>query len=124
VLPQDEAIVFKAAVASSQDFHFIVPFIVAVQNGLDEMRLSVGDVQKETILFQNSLDLVLSDTLNLEDDQVGQLTSFMYLPLFSSVSSGGLHGLPKIIASNVPLSKATSMLPVSRSFMSLTSPTW
>lgn len=30
VLPQEEAVVFEAAVASSQNLHLIVPFIVAV----------------------------------------------------------------------------------------------
>lgn len=123
MLPQDEAVVFEATVASSQDLHLIVPFIVAVQDGLDEMRLTVGDVQEEPILFQNSLNLVQSDAVVSKIDQIGLLTSIIYFPLFSSVSSGGLHGLPKIMASNVPLSNATSMLPVSISFMSLTSPT-
>jgi hypothetical protein len=61
VLPEDEAVVFEATVASSQDLHLIVPLIVAVQDGLDEVRLPVGDVQEESILFQNSLNLPTSD---------------------------------------------------------------
>lgn len=64
-LLQDKAIVFKAAVASAQSFHLVIPFIVAIEDGLDEMRLAVGNVQEEPIVFQDSLNLGWSDLLSL-----------------------------------------------------------
>lgn len=57
VLSQNEAVVLEAAVAPSQNLHVVVPLIVAIKNGLDKVRLAVGDVEKETIIFQNSLNL-------------------------------------------------------------------
>ena len=44
LLFQNEAVVFEAAVATAKNFHLIVPLIVTVQNGFDEVRLPVGDV--------------------------------------------------------------------------------
>jgi hypothetical protein len=61
LLLQNEAVVFKAAVATAKNFHLIVPLIVTVQDGFDEVWLPVGDVKKEAIVFQNSLNLVLLD---------------------------------------------------------------
>jgi hypothetical protein len=61
VLFQNEAVVFKAAVATAKNLHLIVPLIVTVQDGFDEVWLPVGDVKKEAVVFQNSLNLVSSD---------------------------------------------------------------
>lgn len=61
VLLQYETIVFEAAVAPAQNLHLVIPFIITVENGFYKVRLSVGDVQEIAIVFQNTLNLVLSD---------------------------------------------------------------
>ena len=61
LLFQDETVVFEAAVATAKSFHLIVPLVVTVQDGFDEVWLPVGDVKKEAVVFQNSLNLVLLD---------------------------------------------------------------
>jgi hypothetical protein len=66
LLFQNEAVVFEAAVATAKNFHLIVPLIVTVQDGFDEVWLPVGDVKKEAIVFQNSLNLVLLDHALIE----------------------------------------------------------
>ena len=51
----------------------------------------------------------------------GGYTSWRYWLVFSLTSSGGLHGLPWIIASSVPLSNATSIDSLGTDSMCLTS---
>ena len=87
LLFQNEAVVFEAAVATAKNFHLIVPLIVTVQDGFDEVWLPVGDVKKEAIVFQNSLNLVSSDhALIVSRKQVQQ-------PYLLHVSSAVLQSL-------------------------------
>lgn len=58
MLLQDKAKVLET-VAATHDLHLQIPLVLAVQNWLDEMRLSICDVKKYAVVLKDSLNLVV-----------------------------------------------------------------
>ena len=54
---EHEAKVLKT-IPIAHDFHSQVPFICAIDNRLDKVRLPISDIKKHTIVFQDPQDLV------------------------------------------------------------------
>jgi hypothetical protein len=50
VFSQNESVVLEA-ITAAKSLHLIVPLIISIEYRLDEMGLSVSDVQKESIVL-------------------------------------------------------------------------
>jgi len=57
VLLEDEAEVVEGSPSSTQDFHVKIPLIMRIKNWLDEVGLTVCDVKKDAVIFQDPPDL-------------------------------------------------------------------
>ena len=79
VLLENEAIVFETAVTPAKNFHLIVPLVVTIKYGLDEVWLSIGDVQEEPIVFQDSLHLISLTCVLIASRRISQVTYLLHV---------------------------------------------